>query len=73
LLRDAERRERLRRELRGLVARASTQFSVDHKLVHATLNERFGGSVATATVADLGRRRAAVNRRLERRIYDGRR
>jgi superfamily II DNA or RNA helicase len=69
----AERRERLRRELRGLVARASTQFGVDHKLVHATLNERFGGSVATATVADLERRRAVVNRWLERRIYDGRR
>jgi len=69
----AERRENLRRELRGLVARASTQFGVDHKLVHATLNERFGGSVATATVADLERRRAVVNRWLERRIYDGRR
>ncbi len=69
----AERREGVRRELRGLVARASTQFGVDHKLVHATLNERFGGSVATATLADLERRLAAVNRWLERRIYDGRR
>ena len=67
----AERRERLRRDLRGLVARASTTFAVDHKLVHATLNQRFGGPVATATLAGLESRRRLVSLWLERRVYDG--
>ncbi|MBD5634115.1 MAG: DEAD/DEAH box helicase family protein, partial [Candidatus Eremiobacteraeota bacterium] len=44
----AERREALRRNVRSLVARASNAFSVDHKLVHATLNQRCGGPIATA-------------------------
>ena len=67
----AERRETLRRELQTLVALASTTFSVNHKLVHATLNERFGGKVATASVTDLEGRRRLIQRWLERRIYDG--
>ena len=67
----AERREALRRDLRALVARASTQFAVDHKLVHATLNQRFGGPVATATIAGLESRRRLITVWLERRIYDG--
>ncbi len=67
----AERREALRRDLRGLVARASVAFSVDHKLVHATLNERFGGPIATATLDGLEGRRRLVARWLERRVYDG--
>jgi len=67
----AERREDLRRELRGLVARTSTTFAVDHRLVHATLNERFGGPVATATLAGLEGRRRLLARWLERRAYDG--
>ena len=67
----AERRESLRRDLRGLVARASTAFAVDHKLVHATLNQRFGGPVATATIAGLESRRKLVAHWLERRVYDG--
>jgi superfamily II DNA or RNA helicase len=67
----AERREDLRRELRGLVARASSAFGVDHKRVHATLNQRFGGSVATATVAALESRRKLLHVWLERRVYDG--
>ncbi len=66
-----ERREHLRRELRALVARASTAFAVDHKLVHATLNQRFGGPVATATLAGLESRRRVVEQWLERRSYDG--
>jgi len=66
-----ERREHLRRELRALVARASTTFAVDHKLVHATLNQRFGGPVATATIAGLESRRRVVELWLERRNYDG--
>jgi superfamily II DNA or RNA helicase len=67
----AERRERLRRDLKGLVSRASTTFAVDHKLVHATLNQRFGGPVATATLAGLESRRRLVALWLERRTYDG--
>jgi superfamily II DNA or RNA helicase len=66
-----ERRDALRRELRALVARASTTFAVDHKLVHATLNQRFGGPVATATLAGLESRRRVVEQWLERRSYDG--
>ncbi len=67
----AERREALRRDLRTLVARASTQFAVDHKLLHATLNQRFGGPVATATLAGLEARRKLITHWLERRVYDG--
>ncbi len=58
-------------ELRGLVSRASTQFAVDHKLVHATLNQRFGGPVATATLAGLEARRKLIAHWIERRVYDG--
>jgi len=67
----AERREALRRDLRTLVAKASQAFGVDHKQVHATLNQRFGGSVGTATVAALESRRKLVTLWLERRSYDG--
>jgi len=67
----AERREALRRDLRTLVAKASQAFGVDHKQVHATLNQRFGGSVGTATVAALESRRKLVALWLERRSYDG--
>lgn len=67
----AERRESLRRDLRALVTRASTQFAVDHKLIHATLNQRFGGPVATATLARLDARRKLITTWLERRVYDG--
>jgi superfamily II DNA or RNA helicase len=67
----ADKRDTLRRELRSLVARASTAFAVDHKLVHATLNQRFGGPVATATIAGLESRRRLVELWLERRNYDG--
>ena len=67
----AERRDDLRRELRGLVARASIAFGVDHKRIHASLNQRFGGQVATATVAGLESRRKLLTTWLERRVYDG--
>ncbi|GAC1453344.1 MAG: hypothetical protein PVSMB8_12380 [Vulcanimicrobiaceae bacterium] len=56
---------------RALVARASMQFAVDHKRVHATLNQRFGGPVATATLGGLEARRDCITRWLERRTYDG--
>ena len=67
----AERRELLRRDLHALVARASVQFGVDHKRVHATLDQRFGGPVATATLDGLAARRDLIARWLERRTYDG--
>jgi superfamily II DNA or RNA helicase len=67
----AERRDELRRELRALVSRASVAFSVDHKRVHATLNERFGGPLATATLASLEGRGRLLRQWLARRSYDG--
>jgi superfamily II DNA or RNA helicase len=68
---NVERKERLRRDLSGLVARVSQQFGVDHKWVHATLNQRCGGSVATATLSELEARRRVAAGWLARRIYDG--
>ncbi len=67
----AERRDAVRRDIHGLVSRASIAFSVDHRLVHATLNQRFGGPVATATLTSLENRRQLLLLWLERRIYDG--
>ena len=68
---NVERKEKLRRELHGLVARVSQQFGVDHKWIHATLNQRCGGSVATATLPELESRRRVAAGWLARRIYDG--
>jgi superfamily II DNA or RNA helicase len=67
----AERRDSLRREVQALVARTSTTFSVNHKLVHATLNERFGGKVASASLTNLESRRRLIHLWLDRRVYDG--
>jgi superfamily II DNA or RNA helicase len=67
----AERKEKARRDLQGLVARVSTTFGVDHKWVHATLNQRCGGSVSTATLNELEARRRVAAGWLARRIYDG--
>jgi superfamily II DNA or RNA helicase len=67
----AERKESLRRAIHGLVAHVSSTFGVDHKRVHATLNARCGGPVATATAAELERRRALIMQWLARRTYDG--
>lgn len=66
-----EKREALRRELHVLVARASTQFGVDHRKVHATLNQRFGGPIATAPMTALEARKRLVGLWLARRSYDG--
>jgi superfamily II DNA or RNA helicase len=67
----AERRDEIRRALRILVSRASIAFAVDHRLVHATLNQRFGGPVATATLASLEARRRLIETWLARNVYDG--
>ncbi len=66
-----ERKARLRRDVQALVARVSAAFGVDHKWIHATLNERCGGPIATATLAGLEARRRVAGAWLERRTYDG--
>jgi superfamily II DNA or RNA helicase len=68
---NVERKERLRRQLRALVASVSTTFGVDHKWVHATLNQRCGGTVATAALHELETRRRIAAGWLARRQYDG--
>jgi hypothetical protein len=70
-LTSVERKEKLRRDLQALVARVSSTFGVDHKWIHATLNQRCGGSVATATLGELEARRRVAAGWLARRIYDG--
>jgi superfamily II DNA or RNA helicase len=67
----AERKESLRKAVHGLVSHVSSTFGVDHKLVHATLNVRCGGPVATATAGELEQRRAVIMQWLARRTYDG--
>lgn len=67
----AERKEALRKAIQGLVSHVSSTFGVDHKLVHATLNARCGGPVASATASDLERRRTLIMHWLARRTYDG--
>jgi len=67
----AERKEQLRRAVAGLVATVSSTFRVDHKLIHATLNARCGGPIASATAAELEARRAVIMQWLARRAYDG--
>jgi superfamily II DNA or RNA helicase len=66
-----ERKVRLRRRLRGLVSTVSATFGVDHKWIHASLNQRCGGSVTTATVAQLESRERIASAWLARRQYDG--
>lgn len=68
---NVERKERLRRQLRALVASVSTTFGVDHKWIHATLNQRCGGTVATAALLELEARRRVAAGWLARRQYDG--
>lgn len=64
-------RRALRREINGLVSRVREQFSVDHRRIHGTLNNRIGGSLATATKVELEKRRAELLRWLARNVYDG--
>jgi len=67
----SEEKETLRKTLQGLVSQASIRFGVEHRKIHATLNQRFGGPIAFATAESIERRRAAVLRWLERNRYDG--
>jgi superfamily II DNA or RNA helicase len=71
VLTTAERKESLRRSLQGLVSRVSVRFGVAHRKIHATLNERVGGSVATATERELDLRRRVTEAWLARDRYDG--
>ena len=66
-----ERKEKMRRELQSLVTRVSMAFNVDHKSIHATLNQRCGGNVGTATLQGLEARRRVASAWLARRAYDG--
>jgi hypothetical protein len=67
----AERKESLRRSLHGLVSRVSSRFGVEHRKVHATLNQRVGGTVATASERELDLRRRVAESWLARDRYDG--
>ncbi len=66
-----EEKETLRKSLQGLVSQASVHFGVEHRKIHATLNQRFGGPIASASAESIQQRRAAVLRWLERNRYDG--
>jgi len=70
LLSISEEKELLRKSLSSLVAQVSQRFGIEHRKIHATLNQRFGGPIARATVETLRKRRAAALRWLERG-YDG--
>jgi superfamily II DNA or RNA helicase len=67
----AERKESLRRSLHSLVTRVSNRFGVDHRKINASLNQRIGGSVATATERELDLRRRVAESWLARDRYDG--
>jgi superfamily II DNA or RNA helicase len=67
----AERKESLRRSLQLLISRVSNRFGVEHRKIHATLNERVGGSVATATERELDLRRRVAESWLARDRYEG--
>ena len=67
----AERKEALRRSLQAVVSRVSNRFAVEHRKIHATLNQRVGGSVVTATERELAVRRRVAEAWLARDTYDG--
>lgn len=67
----SEEKQTLRRSLQGLVSQASLRFGVEHRKIHATLNQRFGGPIASASADSITQRRQAVLRWLERDRYDG--
>jgi superfamily II DNA or RNA helicase len=67
----AERKESLRRSLQSLVTRVSLRFGIEHRKIHASLNQRVGGSVAAATERELDLRRRVAESWLARDRYDG--
>ncbi len=66
-----DEKESLRRTLAVLVARVSERFNVEHRYVHATLNQRFGGPISEATLESLTARRRIAESWLSRNAYDG--
>jgi superfamily II DNA or RNA helicase len=66
-----EEKRVLRREINVLVSRVKMEFSLDHRKIHGSLNQRFGGSLATASKQDLERRRSELLRWITRKAYDG--
>ena len=71
LLSRTEEKAALRKGVAALVAEVSLRFNVEHRKIHATLNQRFGGPIASATADELRRRRSAILLWLERNRYDG--
>jgi hypothetical protein len=71
LVSKSEEKLTLRRSLQTLVSQASLRFGVEHRKIHATLNQRFGGPIASASAESITQRRQAVLRWLERDRYDG--
>ena len=67
----ADEKVALRKAVNSLVSLASARFHVDHRKIHATLNQRFGGSLPTASERELQRRQAELLRWLQRNRYDG--
>jgi len=67
----ADAKAKLRKAVNQLVNVASAQFNVDHRKIHATLNQRFGNTLPTASEHELEKRRAEVMRWLSRKRYDG--
>ncbi|TAM60333.1 ATP-dependent helicase [bacterium] len=67
----AEQKADLRKTVNSLVSLASARFHVDHRKIHATLNQRFGGSLPAASERALERRRVELLRWLTRNRYDG--
>jgi superfamily II DNA or RNA helicase len=71
LVTPAERKESMRKSLHSLVTRVSLRFGVEHRRIHATLNAKIGGSVATASERELDMRRRLAEGWLARDRYDG--
>ena len=67
----AEEKELLRKSLANLVTQASQRFKIEHKKIHAALNQRYGGPIARATVESLRKRREAVLGWLDKNRFDG--
>jgi superfamily II DNA or RNA helicase len=66
----AEEKEILRAALSSLVSQVSQRFRIEHRKIHTTLNQRYGGPIAQATLESLQQRREAALRWLSRG-YDG--
>jgi superfamily II DNA or RNA helicase len=64
-------KQRLRKQIQGLAFKVSRQFRVEMPKIHGTLNKRFGGPVARATLEQLEHRKRELERWLRAKRYDG--